>query len=163
MPYTKEQVYQPENLRFATKSKGRDPTLYFRTNHGSGRLRQEHKNGPKVQDVRKHTTHAFFQEKQHARDFYAAAKQQHSDGVLTRDAFRDLRKQHGGRHTPFANAFHVEGTFKGHAGHHGLAKFQEGSKRKKGLHKSQGQVVDAEELRKLKANTPNITKHMGAF
>lgn len=52
MPYTPQQVYRSENLRFATQETGREPTLYFRTNHGSGRLRQQHPNGAKVQDIR---------------------------------------------------------------------------------------------------------------
>ncbi|BFM14216.1 hypothetical protein R50073_03990 [Maricurvus nonylphenolicus] len=160
MPYTPEQVYKPENLKFATaggkfhkgprKGEVRAPTLYFRTNHGSGRLRQEHDKGPKVQEIRKHTSHAFFKTKQGAIDFHEELK---TTPNLTRDLFREIRTRHGATNRPFQDAFHQESTFTGHGGDSPIAK--------RGLHRSGGQVVVGDKLEALRGQTTAIANRMG--
>jgi len=145
MPYTKDQVYQSQHLRFATKDTGREPTLYFRTNHGSGRLRQQHQSGAMVQDVRKHTSHAFFPDKKSLDAFSAEFKR-----GMTRTQFRELRKTHGGRHTPAEGAYHFESSFSAHAGH-GQALV---------THKSGGRVLGTEQTKALRSRVPEIYGHM---
>ena len=142
MPYSKDQVYKSENLRFATHEEGRQPTLYFRTSHGSGRLRQEHPSGPKVQDIRMHTSHAFFATKKERDDFAEVFK----SGGMSRGDFRSKRSVHGGHHTPFEGAHHFEATFSAH-GPGGTAL---------STHKSGGQVVSTEKLEQLRPKAASI-------
>jgi len=145
MPNPPEKVYTSQNLRFATHEQGRLPTLYFRTSHGSGRLRQEHPSGPKVQDVRMHTSHAFFPTLQAQEQF----SQRFTKG-MTRQEFRDLRRELGGRHTPTEGYHHFEATFGAHA-KTGTALL---------THKSGGTVLGSEQVEALRARVPQIYSGM---
>ncbi|WP_188792807.1 hypothetical protein [Dyella nitratireducens] len=111
MPHHPDRVYTADNLRFATLDPKRgSPTLYFRTSHGSGRLRQVHKKGPLIQKIKKHTSHAFFSTKAAQRSF----RSQFTKG-MTRQEFRDLRRQLGGTRRPIEGYHHFEATFDAHA------------------------------------------------
>ena len=136
MPHQPDRVYTAENLRFATLDPKRgSPTLYFRTSHGSGRLRQVHKTGPLIQKIRKHTSHAFFSTKDAQRNFRA----QFIRG-MTRQEFRDLRRQLGGTRRPTEGYHHFEATFDAHA--------PQG--RASSTHPSGGTVVSASTLHDLR-------------
>lgn len=141
MPYTADQVYQEDNFIFATKEDGRLPTLYFRTNHGSGRLRQEHKHGPKIQDITKHISHAFFKTKKQQVDFYHQINDQ-----TTRDDFRKLRRTYQGTNIPKEGYYHVEAAFDTH----------EGTGKALTRHKSGGVAVGEKTYLKLKENVDTI-------
>ncbi len=145
MPYTEDEVYKQENLRFATHEQGRAPTLYFRTGHGSGRLRQEHPDGPKIQDIRMHTSHAFFPTERQQREFAASF----SEG-MTRSDFRRLRTAHGGRHTPTEGYHHYEASFDAH----------QGAGQAVVTHRSGGTVVGQNQLSTLRSATSGIYTQM---
>lgn len=147
MPYTAEKVYTPENFYFATKAKNRLPTLYFRTDHGSGRLRQEHGDGPKVQEIRKHTSHAFFDSEEKVKAFAKALKTRYPDKrSMTRQNFRDLRREYHGINRPVQNYSHYEATFDGH----------DSARICTVRHKSGGIVVSAGESETLRAQAASI-------
>lgn len=159
MPFTKEQVYQAENLRFATQAEKREPTLYFRTGHGSGRLRQDHPTaGPMAQEVRMHTTHAFFEKKEQQIAFHKAVASQGTD--LTRDQYRELRSAHGGQHTPQENFHHHEASFQGHGGGSKVITQPHDASQAK-LHISGGTVVSPSTLSNLRSQTSSIAKKLG--
>ena len=143
MPYTPEKVYTPQHLKFATQAPDREPTLYFRTTHGSGRLRQQHESGAKVQDVRMHTSHAFFPDVDTHAEF---ARQVRANPTLTRQEFRQLRHDLGGRHTPTEGFHHFEATFDAHGP----------TGRAWKTHKSEGTVVGPEHLETLRTKVPEI-------
>lgn len=151
MPYTMDQVYLPENLIFCTQSPGRKPTLYFRTNHGSGRLRQEHPSGPLIKNIVKHYTHAFFPTKAELDNFVKAL---HALGKpkLSRAEYRRLRSAHGGFHRPTEGYFHREQWFHGH----------EPSSLTVNGHTSMGQVVGPAVLAELRKQVNDIYKGMKA-
>ncbi|UAA38690.1 hypothetical protein KIH87_18835 [Paraneptunicella aestuarii] len=157
MPYTPQQVYRSENLRFATQEGTRQPTMYFRTDHGSGRLRQEHDSGPKVQDIRKHTTHAFFKTKDQQVAFHRDLRAQGTG--LTRTQYRELRAHHGGHHTPREGYFHHEASFQGHGGGSLVHTNSRGDAAR--LHKNGGQVVSSQKLETLRGQTSTIARRMG--
>lgn len=146
MPHSPGRVYRQENLRFATKAPGREPTLYFRTSHGSGRLRQQHPRGPKIQDIVKHTSHAFFATKRARKEFRRDFKRTDK----TRRAFRELRARHAGKHTPIAGYHHYEASFDRHDGS-GVAHT---------THKSQGKVVGPRTLARLHTQVDDIYTRM---
>jgi len=147
MPYRPEQVYTSENFYFATQAAGRPPTLYFRTNHGSGRLRQQHDDGPLVQEIRKHTSHAFFaREKQLDAIEDEIDELFDQDRTMTRQQFRELRRKHHGTNRPVQGYYHYEATFDGHA---------EG-RVCNNRHASSGTIVPPSRHAELKAQVPEI-------
>lgn len=146
MPHSPDRVYRPENLRFATKAPGREPTLYFRTSHGSGRLRQQHPRGPKIQGIVKHTSHAFFAHKKARKEF----RREFKSSDKTRRAFRELRAKHAGKHTPTARYYHYEASFNRHDGG-GVAHT---------THSSQGRVVTLRRLERLRTQASEIYTRM---
>ena len=147
VPYTPEQVYKPENFYFATEASGRPPTLYFRTDHGSGRLRQQHDDGPLVQGIRKHTSHAFFADEKQLDGIEAEIEKRFAQNrTMTRQEFRALRRKYRGTNRPVQGYYHYEATFDGHA---------EG-RICNSTHASSGRIVAPSRAAELKANVPEI-------
>jgi hypothetical protein len=146
MPAHPDEVYRSENLRFATKEAGRLPTLYFRTSHGSGRLRQQHDDGPYKQPIRKHTSHAFFATEELRNRFI----DEFHTTTMTRGDFRTTRAKYGGKHTPTQDYYHFEATFDKH-GSDGKMKRD---------HPSGGTVVSGQYLEELRTKVPQIYSTM---
>jgi hypothetical protein len=137
-----KKVYTSKNLCFATKEASRQPTLYFRSPDGCGRIRQEHARGPKIQDVRTNMLDVFFKSSDQLDAFYIAFGAI-PDSQRTVSRIHDLMAQKQGVGIAFNDAYHFECT----VSKEGLC-----SKR----HKSGGTVVLGAELEKIRPQVPNI-------
>lgn len=135
-------VYTSKNLCFATKEASRLPTLYFRSQYGCGRIRQEHAHGPKIQDVRPNMLDVFFKSSDQLDSFYIAfgAIPDHQRTVSRVHALMANKQGVG---IAFKDAYHFECT----VSREGLC-----SKR----HKSGGTVVIGPELENIRPQVPNI-------
>jgi hypothetical protein len=114
-------LYSAANLKFATKSANRLPTLYFKSGADSGRLRQQHPKGPKAGKETNKTDY-FFGSEGDISAFHGAARKARRD----KTAFDTSGLTHGT--DPQDDAFHLEVTY--------------GAGNKvTGLHRSEGKVA----------------------
>jgi hypothetical protein len=94
-------LFSPDNYRFSTKAEGREETLYFenRATNQTGRLRQQHKEGPRARIDEKARTHLFLSKKRHK-----YLKRWHKENPCRVPAFccRELRLVGGKYHVEFA-------------------------------------------------------------
>jgi hypothetical protein len=98
LPSTRE-ILCCRNYAFSTKAKGREETLYFEDAHHTGRLRQQHRLGPKLQIDENSRTHLFLSEKRYVR----LKKWRRKNKKVTPLVYRYERKaKNGKRHIEFA-------------------------------------------------------------
>ena len=148
----KDDVYKSKNLVFATKGDSRLPTLYFRSQAGCGRIRQQHDSGPKIQDVRMNMIDAFFESKDNLDNFHAAVKSYYksSGGKLTIQVIHTLMSNYQGKGISFPNAYHAEYSEL----HKDYAKGE--SRLFRDRHKSGGRIVTKTDLELIRPQVPQI-------
>jgi len=96
-------LYSAANLMFLTKASGRLPTLYFRSGNQSGRIRQQHGAGSKV-DREVNKVDYFFSSKSSMKKFFKAALKAAEHGRR----FNPRLARYGASLAPGAGNFHFE-------------------------------------------------------
>ena len=96
-------LYKKDNLKFATETDHRLPTLYFKNGNESGRLRQQHPEGP-LEDHHTNQFHYFFENEEDAVNFDEAAFQAMEKDQVFRPAYNY-------KETPANGDYHVEVTY----------------------------------------------------
>lgn len=100
------ELYTKSNLRFLTQAVGRLPTLYFVRGDLSGRIRQQHRKGPKVESERNKKDY-FFSNKDDMGRFHKSAR----SARKARQKFDVNVEEFGGTLKPTDGFFHLELTY----------------------------------------------------